>query len=182
MAHVRSFPPIVGRSPHTLILGTMPGTASLNAQQYYAHPRNAFWGILANLLGFDADLDYAARTQRVVAAGIAVWDVLRSCKRPGSLDSSIEAASIVANDFNTFFARHAGIEQVCFNGAAAESLYRRHVLQTLAPTTPQRRYVRLPSTSPANASIRVAEKTELWRVAVLANAAPKAQSRAANIE
>ena len=129
MAHVSSFPPIVGRSPRTLILGTMPGTASLDAQQYYAHPRNAFWGILADLLGFDAGLDYAARTRRLVDADIAVWDVLRSCKRPGSLDSNIEPASVIANDFDWFFARHPTVERVCFNGAAAEALYRRHVLQ-----------------------------------------------------
>jgi TDG/mug DNA glycosylase family protein len=175
MAHVSSFPPIVGRSPRTLILGTMPGTASLHAQQYYAHPRNAFWGILADLLGFDARLDYAARTRRLVDADIAVWDVLRSCKRPGSLDSKIEAASVVANDFDTFFARHPSIERVCFNGAAAEALYRRHVVHTLAPTT-RPRYVRLPSTSPANASVPVTEKVRLWRVAILADATARRSS------
>jgi TDG/mug DNA glycosylase family protein len=168
MAHVSSFAPIVGGSPRTLILGTMPGTASLRAQQYYAHPRNAFWGILAELLCFDTGLDYAARTRRLVDAEIAVWDVLRSCKRPGSLDSKIEPASVIANDFGTFFARHPTIERVCFNGAAAEALYRRHVLPALAPTT-QPRYTRLPSTSPANASVTVAEKVRLWRDAVLAD-------------
>jgi TDG/mug DNA glycosylase family protein len=98
-----------------------------------------------------------------------VWDVLRSCKRPGSLDSRIDPASVIANDFDTFFARHPTIERVCFNGAAAEALYRRHVVHTLAPTT-QPRYVRLPSTSPANASVPVTEKVRLWRVAVLADA------------
>jgi TDG/mug DNA glycosylase family protein len=169
MAHVSSFPPIVGGSPRTLILGTMPGTASLHAQQYYAHPRNAFWGILADLLGFDAGLDYAARTRRLVDADIAVWDVLRSCKRPGSLDSRIDPASVIANDFDTFFARHPTIARVCFNGAAAETLYRRHVLHTLALET-RRQYVRLPSTSPANASVPVAEKVRLWRAAVLTDA------------
>jgi TDG/mug DNA glycosylase family protein len=169
MAHVSSFPPIVGGSPRTLILGTMPGTASLHAQQYYAHPRNAFWGILADLLGFDAGLDYAARTRRLVDADIAVWDVLRSCKRPGSLDSRIDPASVIANDFDTFFARHPTIARVCFNGAAAETLYRHHVLHTLALET-RRQYVRLPSTSPANASVPVAEKVRLWRAAVLTDA------------
>jgi double-stranded uracil-DNA glycosylase len=147
----------------------MPGTASLSAQQYYAHPRNAFWAILADLLGFDTGLGYAARMRRLVDADIAVWDVLSSCTRPGSLDSRIDPASVVANDFAGFFARHRTIERVCFNGATAEALYRRHVLRTLAPGTPPR-YVRLPSTSPANASVPVTEKMRLWRAAVLPDA------------
>jgi hypoxanthine-DNA glycosylase len=169
MAHVRSFPPIVGASPHTLILGSAPGTASLDAQQYYAHPRNAFWGILADLLGFDDGLDYPARTQRLIEADIAVWDVLHSCQRPGSLDSSIESASVITNNFDWFFAKYPTVERVCFNGAAAEALYRRHVLHTLMPTT-QRRYVRLPSTSPANASVPLVEKVRIWRVAIARDA------------
>jgi hypoxanthine-DNA glycosylase len=97
------FPPIEGASAHTLILGTMPGAASLAVTQYYAHPRNAFWTILADLVGFDPQLDYVARTQRLVDAGIAVWDVLRSCERRGSLDSEIDRTSVVANDFDRFF-------------------------------------------------------------------------------
>ena len=98
MARIRSFPPIEGASAHTLILGTMPGAASLAAVQYYAHPRNAFWTILADLIGFDPQLDYVARTQRLVDAGIAVWDVLRSCERRGSLDSDIDRTSAASSD------------------------------------------------------------------------------------
>jgi hypoxanthine-DNA glycosylase len=169
MAQVRSFPPIAGESARMLILGTMPGAASLNARQYYAHPRNAFWGILADLLGFDLRLDYAARTQRLVDAGIAVWDVLQSCERRGSLDANIESATIVANDFDRFFARHPRIERVCFNGATAEALFRRHVLQSVGDR--QLTYIRLPSTSPANASIPPSEKARRWRALVLHDAA-----------
>ena len=150
----------------------MPGAASLRAQQYYAHPRNAFWRILAELLGFDSRLDYVVRAQHLIDAGIAVWDVLRSCERPGSLDARIAPASIVANDFARFFAQHGQIAQVCFNGAAAEVFYRRHVLPGLSNAHAVHHavhYVRLPSTSPANAAIPVPDKARIWRRALLHN-------------
>ena len=166
MAHVQSFTPIAGASARMLILGTMPGAASLNAHQYYAHPRNAFWPILADLIGFDPKIDYETRTQRLIDAGIAVWDVLMSCERHGSLDSQIEPTSIVANDFNGFFTGHPRIGRVYFNGATAEVLYKRHVLQTLMGTV-HPSYVRLPSTSPANASIAASDKARVWRTCVL---------------
>lgn len=161
MARIRSFPPIEGASTHTLILGTMPGAASLAARQYYAHPRNAFWNILGELVGFEPGIAYVERTRRLVDAGIAVWDVLRSCVRQGSLDSDIERGSIVTNDFEQFFERHPRIDRVFFNGANAEALYRRHVLGTI---THDSNYVRLPSTSPANASLAPSAKTDAWRV------------------
>ena len=168
MAPLRSFAPIAGSSARVLILGTMPGAASLKAREYYAHPRNAFWRILAAALGFDCTLDYATRTQALVDADIAVWDVLRSCEREGSLDARIDPASIVVNDFAGFFRRHPGIDRVCFNGATAEALYKRHVLDALAATV-RPSYVRLPSTSPANASISAAAKARAWRAALLHN-------------
>jgi hypoxanthine-DNA glycosylase len=164
VARLRSFPPIEDASAHTLILGTMPGAASLTAGQYYAHPRNAFWFILAELVGFDPRLDYTQRTQQLIEAGIAVWDVLRSCERRGSLDSEIERTSAVANDFARFFETHPRVGRVFFNGGSAELLYRRHVMHTLAePRTLT--YQRLPSTSPAHASLSAAAKVEAWRVA-----------------
>lgn len=165
MARIRSFPPIAGADAHTLILGTMPGVASLAAGQYYAHARNGFWAILGHLLGFDAQLDYTERVQRLLAAGIAVWDVLQSCERRGSLDAEIERGSIVANDFREFFDRHCGVVRVCFNGATAQALFRRRVIPTL-DDAPGRSYVRLPSTSPANASIAWSAKLDAWRVVV----------------
>jgi len=166
MARIRSFPPIEDAAARTLILGTMPGIASLTAQQYYAHPRNAFWSILGDLLEFDPKLDYATRTQLLVADGIALWDVLQSCRRFGSLDSDIQAESIVANDFGRFFGLHPHIQYIYFNGASAEALYRRHVLRSV-PLLSDRCYIRLPSTSPANASISFTAKASAWR-AVLA--------------
>ncbi|HTL00389.1 MAG TPA: DNA-deoxyinosine glycosylase [Pseudomonadales bacterium] len=165
MARVRSFPPIEDQSARTLILGTMPGVASLAAGQYYAHPRNAFWTILADLLGFDPSLAYVERTQRLIGAGIALWDVLRSCERRGSLDSKIDRTSVVANDFARFFEEHPCVDRVFFNGGNAEALYRRHVSRTLVGTRVVS-HMRLPSTSPANASIAAAAKAEAWRVAI----------------
>ena len=173
MARVSSFPPIEDASAHTLILGTMPGAASLAAGRYYAHPRNAFWFILADLVGFDPHLDYVLRTQRLSDAGIAVWDVLRSCERRGSLDSEIDRTSVVANDFARFFEEHPQVQRVFFNGGNAELLYRRHVVHTLTATRALR-YMRLPSTSPAHASLAAAAKAEAWRVVIASSGVPYA--------
>lgn len=165
MARICSFPPLAAADAHTLILGSMPGVASLTAGQYYAHSRNGFWTILGDLLGFDVQLDYTVRVQRLCSAGIAVWDVLQSCERRGSLDARIQRGSVVANDFKEFFERHSGVARVYFNGAAAQALFRRHVMPTL-DDAPRRSYVRLPSTSPANAAIALSAKIDAWRTVV----------------
>ena len=156
-----SFPPIVGSEPRILILGSMPGVASLEAQQYYAHPRNAFWPIMADLFDLDKNWPYPRRCEHLARAGITVWDVLKACHRPGSLDQHIDPASIEANDFQHFFIQHPGIEAVFFNGGKAEQLFKRHVLPTVAePPT----LAKLPSTSPAHASLSFNQKLEAWRI------------------
>jgi hypoxanthine-DNA glycosylase len=157
-ARVRSFGPIATRNAKILILGSMPGRASLAAGQYYAHRHNAFWKIVCSLLGIDPASPYQARVRALRASRIAVWDVLHSCVRPGSLDSSIEEET--ANDFKVFFRHHPGIAQVFFNGAKAEASFRRHVLPALERPL---HYTRLPSTSPAHASIPYARKLKAWR-------------------
>jgi len=162
MAEVYSFPPVVGPGARQLILGSMPGEASLRAGQYYAHPRNAFWPIMGDLLGFAPDLPYADRLQRLTAAGIALWDVIAGCERSGSLDADIVRTSVRTNDFAGFFATYPGIERVFFNGAAAETNFRRHVLPQAAPSC--RQLLRLPSTSPAHAARGYAEKLAAWSV------------------
>ena len=161
MTRVQSFKPIARKNAAILVLGSMPGRASLSAQQYYAHPQNSFWPILAQLLQMEHDSSYEERIQSIKDARIAVWDVLQSCVREGSLDARIEPDTQIANDFLTFFRVHKQITHVFFNGAKAEACFKQHVAQQLKdiPLT----YLRLPSTSPANASSPYAEKLDKWR-------------------
>lgn len=153
-------PPIVGGSPAVLILGNMPSVLSLAGQQYYGNPRNAFWRITGEVFGFARDAPYQERAAVLVARGVAVWDVLASCRRVGSLDSAVERDSMVANDFAAFFTAHPTIDRVLFNGAAAQANYSRLVAVS-APLS----YVRLPSTSPAQ-TMPLAAKLAAWRTAL----------------
>lgn len=160
-ARIVSFPHVARRDASVLILGSMPGAASLQAGQYYAHPRNAFWPIMRELLGFSATASYRERLEALQERRIALWDVIGSCERIGSLDSDIEPESMVVNDFEPFFAAHRRIVLVCFNGATAERYYRRHVEPAGAGRNLQ--CVRLPSTSPAHASLALPDKVAAWR-------------------
>jgi TDG/mug DNA glycosylase family protein len=166
LLRVHSFPAIASGTSRVLILGTMPGKASLREGQYYAHPQNAFWRIMGQILGFDPASPYHARVASVQSAGIAIWDVLKSCIRPSSLDSAIDAASALPNDFAGFFAEHPQIRRICFNGATAEALYRKHVRPDLV-VVPDVQHVRLPSTSPANAGLPLAQKLRAWQAILL---------------
>jgi hypoxanthine-DNA glycosylase len=158
---VRSFAPVSRADARVLILGSMPGKASLDAGEYYAHPRNQFWTILGELFGFDPALPYAQRLEALHRARIAVWDVLATCIRPGSMDADIDHASAVANDLAAFLARHGSITDVFFNGTTAEACFRRHVMSTITAGT--LRYHRLPSTSPAHAGLKLEQKLDAWR-------------------
>src|SRR5690554_2497326 len=113
MTTVHSFAPLSAPGARVLILGSMPGKASLAAAQYYAHPRNAFWRIMATIYGIDPALPYANRVARLLEQNVAVWDVARLCTRESSLDSDIVNASVVANDFGQFFTTYPTIEHVC---------------------------------------------------------------------
>lgn len=154
-----SFPPVVGNDPKVLVLGSMPGVASLQAQQYYAHPRNAFWPIMAELFDIERDIPYSQRCQQLASVGVAVWDVLKACHRPGSLDQHIDPATIEANDFSAFLTEYQSIRAIFFNGGKAEQVFRRYVLPELnnAPTL-----IKLPSTSPAHAAMRFEQKRQAW--------------------
>ncbi len=162
MQHVQSFAPIENADARILILGSVPSEASLRAGQYYAHPRNLFWRIMGELLDTDPASPYSRRVQALKSARVALWDVLRSCRRKGSLDSSIDDESLVPNDLAAFFLDHPKIAHVFFNGAKAEACYRKHVLPFVKIEHIE--YLRLPSTSPANASISYEHKLEAWRV------------------
>lgn len=145
----------------------MPGLASLAAQQYYAHPRNAFWPIMAELLGFDAALPYARRCAALKRAGVAVWDVLWACERPGSLDSAIVAGTETPNELVALLTRRSTIRSVMLNGGKADQAFRRHVLGELPAEVRERLTItRLPSTSPAHAARSFDEKLEAWRLAI----------------
>ena len=163
MPLIQSFPPIARRDALVLILGTMPSPASLAARQFYGHRHNAFWPIMGKLFGAGHELPYLQRTRRLKAHHVAVWDVLHQCEREGALDSNIVVASEVANDFETFFARHCAIRAIFFNGTKAESAFLKRVLPTLAERLHGLPLQRLPSTSPANASFRFEEKLSQWR-------------------
>lgn len=147
-----------------LVLGSLPGQASLAAGQYYAQPRNAFWTIMGALFAAGPELPYAERCRRLSTSGIALWDVCAAAVRPGSLDAAIEPSSIVVNDFGPFLHRHAGIRAVCVNGGTAYDLYRRKVLPGLPEALRLLPLHRLPSTSPAHAALRPAQKLERWRI------------------
>lgn len=159
---IRGFDPIATPDARVLVLGTVPNQRSLEAGEYYAHPQNAFWYIIERLFASEVGLDYTARTSLLMDAKVALWDVLRTAERPGSLDSAIVARSEVPNDFVDFFARHSAVRTVFFNGAKAQSLFDRHVRDAL-PAGLDMRFVRLPSTSPANARYTREGKLEAWR-------------------
>ncbi|GAB4276907.1 MAG: DNA-deoxyinosine glycosylase [Methylomicrobium sp.] len=164
---IEGFPPIVGESARILILGSMPGVASLSKGQYYGHARNAFWPIMGELLGAWPGLAYAERQRILLANGIAVWDVVRRCFRPGSADAAIDNDSIETNDFLEFFERYRRIERVCFNGGTAEKLYKQRVLPGLKQRFDFIEYRRLPSTSPAYAMMSLSQKIDSWRCALI---------------
>jgi hypoxanthine-DNA glycosylase len=169
---IRGFPPIANASARVLILGSMPGEESLRAGQYYAHPRNTFWKLMSELLGVDSTSPYTVRVRQLQNAGVAVWDVLATCTRKGSLDSAIEPASIAANDFSAFFATCRNINHVFFNGATAERCFRVHVQPAMAQL--ELTQTRLPSTSPAHAAMSFAQKRNAWRAVTAALAAADA--------
>ena len=161
MARSEGFPPVARSDARILVLGSLPGARSIADQQYYAHPQNAFWKIMYELFGVDGD--YATRCRQLCEHGIALWDVLQSSVRPGSMDSDIQLDSAQPNDFATFFAKHPGIRVVGFNGRKAQEMFMRFVDE--APR--DARLELLPSTSPAYASMTFSAKLNAWRDALI---------------
>lgn len=161
-----SFPPVSNPRSRVLILGSMPGIRSLQEQQYYAQPRNVFWNIMGELFSAGRELPYSERLDALRANGVALWDVLRSCERPGSLDASIVAASAEANDFDAFFASQQKIHTIFFNGKTAQLYFMRKVASTLSRPFDDTRLIGLPSTSPAHAAMSYEDKLEQWSTAM----------------
>ncbi|MBP7127446.1 DNA-deoxyinosine glycosylase [Myxococcota bacterium] len=159
----QGFPPAWHPGCRVLVLGTFPGPRSLAEGGYYAHPRNAFWNVIGALEGFDPrGVPYRDRLDRMLARGIALWDVLAGCRREGSEDSAI--VDPVPNDFLDFLPRMAGLRGILFNGQPAFRLWRRLVAPTLAGPVPE--CLVLPSTSPAAARIPAMEKVRIWTEAL----------------
>ncbi|WP_372011688.1 DNA-deoxyinosine glycosylase [Paenibacillus chitinolyticus] len=155
------FEPVIAPDSVVLILGSMPGELSLERQEYYGNPRNDFWRLLASLHGEDHVPDtYEERLRFALGRKIALWDVLASCEREGSLDANIREPAV--NDFDALFAEYPSLRTVLFNGAASEKLFRKHAGHLLADS--RLGFVRLPSSSPANA-MGWERKLAAWREA-----------------
>ena len=161
MERSEGFPPIARRDAQLLVLGSLPGQRSIAEQQYYAHPQNVFWRIMNDVFGVHGD--YSERCLALTRCRVAVWDVLRSSLRPGSMDADIDTGSAQANDFAGFLSEHTRIARILCNGQKAAQLFDRLVLPTLVVRPP---VCVMPSTSPAFASMRYDVKLRKWRAAL----------------
>jgi TDG/mug DNA glycosylase family protein len=153
------FAPLASYDARVLILGSLPSQRSIADNEYYAHPQNAFWRIMRELVG--ADGSYADRCSALQAGQIALWDVLASSVRPGSLDADIQMSTANVNDFKQFLEAHVAIERICFNGQKAAKIFSDRVPQEIHDS--RVRLLTLPSTSPAHAAMRFDEKLKRWR-------------------
>lgn len=168
----RDHPPTHGLAPvcapgiRTLVLGSLPSRKSVELQQYYGHPQNAFWKIMGELLDIERGEPYHDRLSKLLAARIGVWDVLRSSVRPGSMDADIDESTAVVNDFDEFLDRYPTVTRICFNGRTAAELFKKRVRLADARRLERIDLVRLPSTSPAYASMPFEEKLARWSVVI----------------
>jgi len=166
MKPLAGFSAVARDDAEILILGSMPGAKSLQQQQYYAHPQNSFWYIMQKIFNVTEIENYQQRLELLQKNRIALWDVLQQCIRPGSLDSAIKSGSVIANNFMDFFQFNKQIRCVFFNGARAEQEYRKLVLPDVVQIYPEINYKRLPSTSPAMATMNREQKLAVWGEAI----------------
>lgn len=158
MNRISSFKPVVGKNPVILILGSMPGAASLEKREYYGHPQNSFWRIMLGLFRNGRPAPYKTRIGLLKRNGIALWDVLGECRRDGSsADSAIKDGR--PNDVAGFLKRHPGIRYIAFNGKTAAEFFKKHH----KTGNFSQKIIELPSTSPANA-IGHSLKAARWAV------------------
>lgn len=160
MQKVCSFAPIAGSRSRILILGTMPGVKSLEKREYYGHPQNTFWKIIYAVFDRTVEEEYGHRCAFLESRGIALWDVIASCRRPGSADSAITNAQ--PNDIIKLVEEHRAITAILFNGQAAERIYKKRIGHDALPAIA---YHVLPSTSPAN-TMKYEEKLRRWKSAI----------------
>ena len=143
MTRKSSMAPVGAKDARLIVLGSLPGDASLAAQHYYAHPTNQFWRLLGGAMGEElAGMAYAARLERLAARGVALWDVVAEAERPGSLDGAIR--DVRSNALAGFVAGHQRVEAVAFNGKTAAAIGRKALAGTAGV-----RLIDLPSSSAA---------------------------------
>ncbi len=165
MRQVASFPPQIGADCRVLVLGTVPSLRSLELRQSYGHAQNLFWPFMGELFDAGVELPYAERMSRLHALGIGIWDVYERVERAGSLDASIVRASEVPNAIARLLLRMPTIRAIALNGGKAAEGFARHIApQFDAALRTRVEILKLPSTSPANASIARAEKLLSWQV------------------
>lgn len=162
--HVYGFAPIAAANAKVLILGSLPSQQSLQRNEYYGNPQNAFWRVMGELFDAGPEIPYKERTEVLMNRGIAVWDVLRSSVRPGSMDAAIDLKKAAPNDFRLFYDEHPILELLCFNGKKAVELYERFVASQGIGSIANIEFRTLPSTSPAYASMKIDEKIRQWSV------------------
>ena len=156
---IHSYAPVIDAKCRVLVLGTMPSAESIRQGFYYAHPRNAFWRIAAEVFGEPRPETTEAKKRMLLAHGVALWDVLASCERDGSLDSAIRLGE--PNDIPGLLERHPDIVRVCLNGGTAARLFNRYFADAAAKVE----CLRLPSTSPAY-TLSYEAKLAAWRAAI----------------
>lgn len=154
---IQSFPSLSNPEAKVLLLGTMPGEKSLELNQYYGHPQNLFWKLVAAIFNEPLPTDYDQKKEMLLRNDLAVWDVLQACERKGSLDSAIMKE--IPNDFTNFFETHPNLKLIAFNGQKAAAFFKKHVGLSNAYT-----FVILPSTSPAHAGKNFEQKLKEWTV------------------
>lgn len=156
---LHSFPPVIDERTELLVIGSMPGVASLTARQYYAYKHNQFWRLMFELLEHTTPPEnYDLRLQTLLKHRIGLWDALADCERPGSLDAQITRG--IPNDFPTLFTRYPQVHTLLFNGQTA----RRYFKQAYGDLG--RTCILLPSTSPAHASLSYEAKKQRWATAL----------------
>ena len=156
MALKFAFPPSVDADTRLLVLGSLPGDASIRQGEYYAHRGNGFWTLMGEALGEDVrGMPYAMRLKRLRARGVGLWDVIESAQRDGSLDGAIRGAEL--RDLALFAQRLPALRAVAFNGRTAALHGRRQLGHR-----PDLTLIDLPSSSGAYASMSRAKKAEIW--------------------
>lgn len=154
--------PVIGPGSRILVLGSFPGEESLRKRQYYAHPRNRFWYICEQVLGCPQDITYEERVGCLTGKGIALWDVLDSCRRNQSSDASISAPR--PNPIPEYLRNYPAIHRVILNGSTAARIFRRS-FPAHYPDSPE--VVGMPSTSPANTRVKTQDLVRLWRAVLI---------------